>query len=144
MSPELASVVTKAVISLSVALITTFIIPAVQKWSKSNSYSKLLVLIKNMVDAAEQIYGPKTASLKKDYVMDGVRKLAKKAGVSDKELDDLIEAAVYPLSRAVKNAAIESAKLEANKNKSGSTLQVAENESNIIPNRDETGDLKTM
>lgn len=96
--------VVKIAVPLLMAVITTFVIPAVVKWTSNLKTSKLEAFIKNAVDAAEQLYGPGTAEIKKQYVLDLVKKAFKHLGVSDEVLDAMIEGAVFAVSGAIKQA----------------------------------------
>lgn len=104
MSPELIDILVKVVVGVAVSLVTTFVIPAITKWYTSLKDSKLKTFIDNAVDAAEQIYGGKTAATKKQYVLDMVKSKFKKLGVSEETLDMLIEASVSRVSASVKQA----------------------------------------
>lgn len=104
MSPELVDILVKIAVGVAVSLVTTFVIPAITKWYSNLKDSKLKAFIDNAVDAAEQIYGPRTAKLKKQYVLDMVKSKFKKIGVSEETLDMLIEASVSRVSSAVKQA----------------------------------------
>ena len=104
MSEQLLNIIIKAVISLVVALITTFIIPAIAKWIGNLNNAKLKSFIKSAVRAAEQIYGGGTAEIKKQYVIDHIKEKFKKLNISSDELDTYIEDAVYEVSGAVKGA----------------------------------------
>ena len=104
MSPELVDILVKIAVGVAVSLVTTFVIPAITKWYSNLKDSKLKAFIDNAVDAAEQIYGPRTAKLKKQYVLDMVKSKFKKIGVSEETLDMLIEASVSRVSAAVKQA----------------------------------------
>lgn len=104
MSEQLLNIIIKAVISLVVALITTFIIPAIAKWIGNLNNAKLKAFIKSAVRAAEQIYGGGTAEIKKQYVIDHIKEKFKKLKISSDELDTYIEDAVYEVSGAIKGA----------------------------------------
>ena len=123
MTPEILDWIIKGVIAIVTALITTFLVPALVKWKNNLQQSNLQKFISETVRAAEQIYGPGTAELKKEYVINAIKeKYGNKLDIES--LDNSIEAAVYEISQAIKNeqtkytqAAIEAAEkeLEANK-----------------------------
>lgn len=96
--------VVKIAVPVLMAIITTFVIPAVVKWISNLKNTKLETFIKNAVNAAEQMYGPGTGEEKKQYVIDLVKKAFKNIGVSDEVLDAMIESAVYSVSGAIKQA----------------------------------------
>lgn len=96
--------VVKIAVPVLMAIITTFVIPAVVKWISNLKNTKLETFIKNAVNATEQMYGPGTGEEKKQYVIDLVKKAFKNIGVSDEVLDAMIESAVYSVSGAIKQA----------------------------------------
>lgn len=108
MSPELANYIVKGLVGLCTALITTYLVPAIAKWVASNNNSALKKFIDSAVDAAEQVYGPKTASQKKEYVVTFIKtkckRLLKKLHITDETLDMLIEASVSRVSATIKQA----------------------------------------
>lgn len=104
MDAALQEIIIKIVVGICTALITTFIIPAIARWYTSLGESKLKRFIDNAVDAAEQIYGSKTATKKKAYVISMVKSRFKHLKMSDEALDMLIEASVSRVSAAVKQA----------------------------------------
>lgn len=140
MSPEIMDWIIKGVVALVTGLITTFLVPALVKWKNNLQQTNLQKFISSTVRAAEQIFGPGTAPLKKEYVINAIKeKYGNKLDVDT--LDTLIEAAVYEISQALKNeqtkyteAAVEAAEkkmieelqpnikeVEEDQNNSGST-----------------------
>lgn len=140
MSPEIMDWIIKGVVALVTGLITTFLVPTLVKWKNNLQQTNLQKFISSTVRAAEQIFGPGTAPLKKEYVINAIKeKYGNKLDVDT--LDTLIEAAVYEISQALKNeqtkyteAAVEAAEkkmieelqpnikeVEEDQNNSGST-----------------------
>lgn len=87
----------KAVCALSMALITTFVIPYIKSKTTAEQQRKINGYVKTAVTAAEQIYsGPGEGEKKKDYVLTWLK--GHGIVVDEDEVDAMIEAAVYELT----------------------------------------------
>lgn len=85
------------VIALLSALVTTFLIPYIKKKMSAEKFSELQRWVGIAVEAAEQIYGSKTGSQKKEYVVNFL--LSKGIVVDVDSVSALIEAEVYKLGQ---------------------------------------------
>lgn len=99
--------VIQAVIALLLALLTTFIIPAIRKSMKKDDYEKLYSVIVVAVRAAEQIFklthpDGGAGAEKKQYVLDYLEERG--YNIDDEEINMIIEAAVHELNHAAKGA----------------------------------------
>lgn len=90
-----------ALIALAVAVLTTFIVPAIRQKMDAADFDELLKWVKIAVQAAEMIYnGTGLGKEKKRYVE---QFLTNKGYILDAaEMDAAIEAAVLELKEAVK------------------------------------------
>lgn len=103
---DMSFLILKVIISISVALITTFVIPLLKEKLDDAKYQKLLDIINVAVQAAEQaIGGPGQGAERKDAVLKFVTKYLDENNISIKEdqLDQLIEAAVYSMNSSKKD-----------------------------------------
>ena len=100
---QILDIIIKIAVSTATALITAFVIPALVKLSSKIEDSRIFNFIKRAVNAAEQLYGPKSGVIKKQYVTDIVKKAFGKL-LTDEQIDALIESAVYHISQEIKNA----------------------------------------
>lgn len=97
---DIAFLVLKIVVSICSALITLYAVPYLYELQKDTRYKQLFELIDVAVKAAEQtIKGEKMGADKKTRVMDSMREYVHEnhLSISDKNLSDLIESAVYEL-----------------------------------------------
>lgn len=86
------------VVAILSALVTTFIIPYIQKKLSAEKLAELQKWVGIAVEAAEQIYGSKTGQKKKEYV---VSFLLSKGLVFDvDEVTAMIESEVYRLTKS--------------------------------------------
>ena len=89
----------QAIITLLATIITTFVIPLIRKKLSAEKTEELKKWVGVAVKAAEQIYGSKTGTEKKEYV---VAFLASKGIVFDvDEVNAMIEAEVYKLTQGI-------------------------------------------
>lgn len=96
------------VITLLSALVTTFLIPYIKKKISAEKLAELQKWIGIAVEAAEQIYGSKTGTQKKEYVVSFLR--SKGFVIDSEEVNTLIEAEVHKLTNtAPKNKTAEAA-----------------------------------
>lgn len=89
----------QAIIALLATLITTFLIPFIKKKLSAEKVEELRKWVGVAVKAAEQLYGSKTGTEKKEYV---VAFLASKGIVFDvDEVNAMIEAEVYKITQGI-------------------------------------------
>ena len=86
----------QALIALLATLITTFLIPYLQKKLSAEKLEELKKWVGVAVNAAEQLYGSKTGQQKKDYVISFL--LSKGITFDTNEVEAMIEAEVYKLT----------------------------------------------
>ena len=97
---DLAFLTLKIVVSICSILITLYAVPYLNELQKNERYKQLFELIAVAVRAAEQtIKGEKVGADKKNKVMASIREYIDKnhLSISDSNLSDLIESAVYAL-----------------------------------------------
>lgn len=90
------------VVSVCCALIAAYVIPVLKNKLSDEKYGQLLEMINIAVRAAEQIYKESgMGKIKKEQVIDIVTAWMTDHGIiiSSKQLDQLIEAAVYELNK---------------------------------------------
>lgn len=90
----------KIVVTIATALISVYVIPLLKEKLKDAKYQQLLEIVEVAVRAAEQtIKGSGLGSVKKDEVINFVSEWMMIHGIeiSQDQLDQLIEAAVYNL-----------------------------------------------
>ena len=96
------------VVALLSALVTTFLIPYIKKKISAEKLAELQKWVGVAVEAAEQIYGSKTGTQKKKYVVSFLR--SKGIVFDSEEVNTLIEAEVHKLTNtAPKNKTAEAA-----------------------------------
>lgn len=89
----------QAFITLLATIITTFLIPYIKKKLSAEKTEELKKWVGVAVKAAEQLYGSKTGTEKKEYV---VSFLASKGIIFDvDEVNAMIEAEVYKLTQGI-------------------------------------------
>lgn len=92
--------VVSAIITLILAVITTFLIPYIKTKIEANKFEKIKSWVKVAVRAAEQIYkGTGRGAEKKEYVMSFLQ--SKGLAVDMDSIENMIEAAVLELNKAV-------------------------------------------
>lgn len=92
----------KIVIAVSAALITAYLIPYIKNKLKDEKYAQLVAMVETAVRAAEQTFkGSGKGKLKKEDVLSFVHFWMVNNGIdiSDAQLDELIEAAVFQLNK---------------------------------------------
>lgn len=87
----------QAVIALLATLITTFLIPFIKKKLSAEKVEELRKWVSIAVKAAEQLYGSKTGTEKKEYVLSFL--LSKGIKFDVDEVAALIESEVYKLTQ---------------------------------------------
>lgn len=115
---DMSFLILKVIISISVALITTFVIPLLKEKLDDAKYQKLLDIINVAVQAAEQaIGGPGDGAERKAAVYKFVQGYLDDKNISIKEdqLDQLIEAAVYAMNANKKEISKTTAKKSTKK-----------------------------
>lgn len=91
--------VVSAVITLLVAVVTTFLIPYLKERVDAEKFEKIKAWVKVAVEAAEMIYtGVGRGEEKKAYVLDYLNQKGYK--LDSATIDNLIESAVLELKRA--------------------------------------------
>ncbi|MBR5825447.1 MAG: holin [Clostridia bacterium] len=96
------------VVALLSALVTTFLIPYIKKKISAEKLAELQKWVGIAVEAAEQIYGSKTGTQKKEYVVAFL--LSKGIAFDTQEVNALIEAEVHKLTNTTpKNKTAEAA-----------------------------------
>lgn len=95
----------KIVVSVVMALIAYYAIPYIKRRIESDKYKELLEMIDIAVQAAEQsIKGKGMGTLKKENVTTFIKSWLAQVGlnITDEQLDQLIEAAVFELNKGRK------------------------------------------
>ena len=87
----------QAIIALLATLITTFLIPFIKKKLSAEKAEELRKWVGVAVKAAEQLYGSKTGTEKKEYVLSFL--LSKGIKFDVDEVTALIESEVYKLTQ---------------------------------------------
>jgi len=91
----------KIVVAILSALVTTFLIPYIKEKLSAEKLAELQKWVGIAVEAAEQIYGSKTGTQKKEYVVSFL--LSKGIVFDTEEVNALIEAEVHKLSQKAKS-----------------------------------------
>ncbi len=96
--------VLKIVVSVSCALIVLYLVPYIKNKLKDDKYSDLVVLIHTAVQAAEQTIGAGKGKLKKAEVVAFITNWlnTQKIDITEAQLDNLIEAAVFQMNLEIK------------------------------------------
>lgn len=100
MNEKLFLEIASGIVTILVAVITSFVIPYIKSKIDSDKLEKLDYFIKIAVRCAEQIYTPEQWKEKKDYVVNYITDLINNSlhiKLTASEIDDLIEGAVYQL-----------------------------------------------
>jgi len=87
----------KITVAVCAALVTVYLVPYIDSLKKDRRYAAFLEIIDVAVRAAEQVIGEGKGKLKKSEVVSFVREWMESKGlkITDAELDQLIECAVY-------------------------------------------------
>ena len=93
----------KIVVSVCAALISIYVIPLLREKVNDSKYQRLLEMVEIAVRAAEQTIGAGHGTLKKDEVIKFVTEWMLDHGIhiTQDQLDQLIEAAVFSMNREV-------------------------------------------
>lgn len=100
---DLAFLVLKVVVVVSVTIITKFVVPALRSYAEQRKNDAVFALIETAVRAAEQtITGSGKGSIKKEQVTEFVTKWLQEKGIQidAEQLDQMIEECVYLLKNA--------------------------------------------
>ena len=91
----------KIVVSICSALIAVYLVPYIRNKLKDDKYTQLLMIIEVAVRAAEQTIGDGMGPVKKEEVIKFVTEWMNSQGIviSQDQLDQLIEAAVFNMNR---------------------------------------------
>lgn len=94
------TVIIKAVVTLILALITSFLIPMIKAKVDADKFQTIQTWVMIAVEAAEQIFNqPRMGEQKKAFVEEFL--MSKGFTLSVDEMDSLIEAAVHELNSAI-------------------------------------------
>ncbi|MBQ4187829.1 MAG: holin [Firmicutes bacterium] len=94
------TVIVKAVVTLILALITSFLIPMIKAKVDADKLQTIQTWVMIAVEAAEQIFNqPRMGEQKKAFVEEFL--MSKGFTLSVDEMDSLIEAAVHELNSAI-------------------------------------------
>ena len=102
---DVSFLILKIVVSVCASLITLYAVPYLYALQKNEKYAQLIDVISNAVRAAEQVVkGEGMGTVKKERVMLFVREWlgARGVTVTDGQLDELVEAAVWNLKQEEK------------------------------------------
>lgn len=93
MNKEIVEMIMKILIAIISVLITGYVIPFLKSKAESTKYNDFYTLVKQCVEAANQIYTPEEWKEKKIYVYRLVADYAVKHGVNvtPEEIDAIIE-----------------------------------------------------
>lgn len=100
---DVTFLILKVIVSISVALITSFVIPYLKEKLEDEKYKKLLDIISAAVLAAEQTINESgSGEAKKAMVVKFVSDYLDQKGIkiTQDQLDQLIEAAVYSMNNS--------------------------------------------
>lgn len=95
----------KIIVSICSALITLWLLPYLDDLRKNKRYGVVIDMIAVAVRAAEQtITDPKSGAVKKEKVINFIKFWLNKQGIdiSDEEIGELIESAVYQMKQKEK------------------------------------------
>lgn len=98
---EVSFLVLKIVLAVVASLITTYLIPILKEILDGMKDRKLANAIEKAVKAAEQTFkGSGQGAAKKEDVLQSIQEWLEKKGIqiTEKQLDQLIEAAVYAMN----------------------------------------------
>ena len=97
----------KATVIVAIILITRYCIPALESYISNSKYAWVSSVVKDAVESAEQtIKEEKSGSKKKAMVQTTVAQIFASAGITitQDQLNDLIESAVFAMNRDKKKA----------------------------------------
>lgn len=100
---DITFIILKVIVSVAAALLTVFVIPLLKEKLTDARYQRLLAYVEVAVRAAEQtIKGSGQGHVKKDEVINYVTTWMLTHGIqiSEDQLDQLIEAAVYVMNNS--------------------------------------------
>lgn len=100
MNSELLAVITKAVVMICSALITIYVLPWLKAKIGAENLEKVELLAEQGVRAAEMIYTPEEWKLKKQYVIRLIQDKATEAGLTEDDVNAIIEAFVQEVKHA--------------------------------------------
>ena len=103
MQIEVIDIIVKALVGIGTTLITGFLIPTLIRLGSKAKDTRIFNFIKKTVNAAEQLYGPNTGKIKKEYVTEIVKRAFGKV-LTDEQIDALIESAVFHISQELKQS----------------------------------------
>lgn len=92
-----------ALIALAAAMLTAFVIPWIKSKTTAQDRAEMLEWVEIAVAAAQQLYHQLDGAKRKEYVRNFLN--AKGYDVTDKEIDNAIEAAVLKLHQELEAAA---------------------------------------
>lgn len=94
----------KLVVSVSVAVISAFLVPYLRNKLKDEKYKNLMDMVKVAVYAAEQTIGSGNGGLKKQEVIVFVSNWMRENGIkiTEDQLSQLIESAVFAMNKEIK------------------------------------------
>ena len=98
---EITFTVLKIILSVASALITVYLVPLLKKWKENEKNKDLVQMIEVAVRAAEQtLKGEGQGAAKKQKVLNFIYNWLEKKGIkiTEEQLDQLIEAAVYNMN----------------------------------------------
>lgn len=101
---EVSLTVLKIIVSVAVSLITAYVIPAIKSYIKAKEGDALMAAVMKAVKAAEQtIKGSGKGTVKKEKVLEWVHDwlTQNKIFITEEDLEQLIEAAVYAINNPV-------------------------------------------
>lgn len=109
---EVTFLILKIIVSVSIALITTFLIPFIRSQTKTKQQEELLKIVQVAVQAAEQTLTG--GEVKKEDVLKFMTDWLAKRGIhiSDEQLDKLIESAVFAMNASLKPVEVDSSDKE--------------------------------
>lgn len=99
---DITMILLKVVISVCAALITAYVLPYIKTLKDDARYAKVIEVVELAVRAAEQVIrDPKSGQIKKARVLKVVRKWLGEHNIdiSEDEIDQLIESAVYAMKQ---------------------------------------------
>lgn len=102
---DVSFLILKIVVSVCASLVTLYVVPYVYTLQKNERYVQVMSIVKNAVQAAEQVVkGEGMGTVKKERVMLFVRDwcAAQRIAITEKQLDELVEAAVYGMKQGAK------------------------------------------
>lgn len=98
---ELTFDILKIIAAICAALVTAYVIPYLKTLKEDKRYDALIEIVTVAVRAAEQVLKHESGAVKKAEVVKFVREWLDRKGIriTDEELDQLLEAAVYGMKQ---------------------------------------------